>query len=114
MTRRAAPERGDLLVLGRVDAALARSARARQRPDLLVVDDTNVRWEPGGTRERRMLAIVCHRPVYIVRAYESELEPTRAEFSLKAAFSVVVGVGSPTAATTLTVYRVVATADTCA
>ena len=84
-----------------------------ERPDLLVVDDTNVVYEPGGTREQRMLAMVCQRPVYIVRAYDEELTPTRAEFTLKASFSVVVGVGSPSGATPLTVYRVVATADTC-
>jgi hypothetical protein len=85
-----------------------------QRPDVQVVDDTNVVWEPGGTREERMLAMVCHRPVYVVRAFESELDSTRKEFTLKPAFSVVVGVGGPVATTTLTVYRVVATADTCA
>lgn len=84
-----------------------------QRPDLVVVDDTNVTWEPGGTREERMLAMVCQRPVYIVRAYDQELDPTRQEFTLKAAFSVGVGAGSPVVNKTLTVYRVVATADTC-
>ena len=60
-----------------------------------------------------MLALVCHRPVYVLRPYDSELEPTRAEFTLKPAFSVVVGAGSPVGTTTLTVYRVGATADTC-
>ena len=39
---------------------------------------------------------------------------TRAEFTLKAAFGVVVGVGSPTGSTPMTVYRVVAAAGTCA
>ncbi len=84
-----------------------------ERPDILVVDDTNVAYDPGGTRLDRMRAIVCQRPVFIVRPYAEELAPERVEFTLKAAFSVVVGVGSPTAATPLTVYRVVAAADTC-
>jgi hypothetical protein len=84
-----------------------------ERRDVLVVDDTAIANGPGGTREERMLAMVCQRPVYTVRADPSELDAARAVFTLTASFSVNVGVGSPTAATTLTVYRVVATADTC-
>jgi len=84
-----------------------------QRPDVLIVDDTNVVWEPGGTREERMLTMVCDRPVFVLRDYESELDSVRKEFTLKPAFNVVVGIGGPVATTTLTVYRVVAAADTC-
>ena len=84
-----------------------------ERPDVLIVDDTNIVYEFGGTREERILQLVCQRPVYILRPGEADLVPTRAEFTLKAAFSVVVGIGGPSGTTPLTVYRVVAAADTC-
>ena len=84
-----------------------------ERPDVLVVDDTNIVYDFGGTREERMLQLVCQRPVYILRPSEVDLVPTRAEFTLKASFSALVGIGSPSGATPLTVYRVIAAADTC-
>ncbi len=83
------------------------------RPDVLVIDDTNVVYEPGGTREDRIRAMVCKRPVFILRPGESDLIPTRAEFTLQPAFSVTVGIGGPVGSTTLPVYRVSAAANTC-
>ena len=84
-----------------------------ERPDVLVVDETNVAFDPGGTREERIAALVCQRPVLVVAAAEADLAATRQRFALNAAFSVVAGVGSPSGATPLTVYRVSAPADTC-
>ncbi len=83
------------------------------RPDVLVIDDTNVVYEPGGTREDRIRAMVCQRPVFILRPSESDLVPTRALFTLDPAFTVTVGIGGPVATTPLPVYRVVAPAGTC-
>jgi hypothetical protein len=60
-----------------------------------------------------MRAMLCRRPVFILRAHEQDLAAARAAFTLTASFSVVVGVGSPAGATPVAVYRVVAAADTC-
>jgi hypothetical protein len=84
-----------------------------ERPDVLVVDETNVAFDPGGSREERIAALVCQRPVLVVAATEDDLAPTRGQFGLTPAFSVVAGVGSPSGTTPLTVYRVRAPADTC-
>ena len=46
--RRAAPGRGDPVRMGRVDAAVARPATCSdRRPDVLIVDDTNIVYEGG-------------------------------------------------------------------
>ena len=50
------------------------------RPDLLVVDDTNIVYEGWGTRERRIDALICDRPVYVMRPNDAELDPTRAAY----------------------------------
>ena len=84
-----------------------------ERPDVLVIDDTNVVYEPGGTREDRIRAMVCQRPVFIIRPGESDLIPTRTLFTLKPAFSVTVGIGAPVGTTPLPVYRVLPSANTC-
>ncbi|HEY5630470.1 MAG TPA: hypothetical protein VIR16_13270, partial [Candidatus Limnocylindrales bacterium] len=84
-----------------------------ERPDVLVIDDTNVVYEPGGTREDRIKAMVCQRPVFIVRPSEDDLVPTRALFTLQPAFNVVVGIGDPVGSYPLPVYRVSAAANTC-
>lgn len=83
------------------------------RPDVLVIDDTNVVYEPGGTREDRIRSMICQRPVYIIRPSEADLVPTRALFALQPAFTVTVGIGGPVGDTKLPVYRVSATASTC-
>jgi len=84
-----------------------------ERPDLLVVDETAIAFEPGGTREDRMRTAVCQRPVYLLLADEEALATARQSFTLQPAFGVTVGVGSPSGTTPLTVYRVGASADTC-
>jgi hypothetical protein len=84
-----------------------------QRPDILVVDDTNIVYETTGTREQRMLQLICQRPVFIVRPFAEELIPTRAEFTLEPAFTVTVGIGGPSGTYPLTVYHAIAPAGTC-
>ena len=34
------------------------------RPDLLVVDDTNIVYEGWGNREARIASVICERPVF--------------------------------------------------
>jgi len=77
-----------------------------QRPDVLVVDDTNVVYEGWGTRERRIASLICDRPVFILRLKDSDLEPTRAGYRLEPFVDVRVGEGGPTATATRTVMRV--------
>ncbi len=84
-----------------------------ERPDVLVVDETNIAFDQGGTREERIAALVCRRPVLLIAKDDAELAAVRARFTLTAAFSVVAGAGSPAAAGPMTVYRVGAAADTC-
>ncbi len=77
-----------------------------QRPDILVVDDTNVVFEGWGTRERRIKALICERPVFILRLRDSALEATRAAFTVEPFLDVRVAFGGPTATVTRTVMRV--------
>ena len=76
------------------------------RPDLLVVDDTNIVYEGWGTRERRIDALICDRPVFVMRPNDAELNPTRAAYTLTEAFRVYVGRGTPYAVQSVPVYRV--------
>ena len=76
------------------------------RPDILVVDDTNIVYEGWGTRERRIDALICDRPVYVMRPNDAELNPTRAAYTLTEAFRVTVGRGTPYAVQQVPVYRV--------
>jgi hypothetical protein len=77
-----------------------------RRPDVLVVDDTNVVYEGWGSRERRIEALICERPVYILRLNELDLLPTRELYRLEPAVTVDVALGGPSAAVPRTVYRV--------
>jgi hypothetical protein len=83
------------------------------RPDLLVVDDTNIVYEGWGSRERRIASVICERPVYVMRPFDHELEPTREAFDLTEAFPVRVGLGTPEATETVPVYEVTARPGQC-
>ena len=86
----------------------------RERPDVEVVDATDIAFDPGGgTREERMAALVCQRPVLVAAPDESDLAPVRQRFTLNAAFSVMAGADASSGTAPLTVYRVAAPADTC-
>jgi hypothetical protein len=84
-----------------------------ERPDVLVVDDTNVVYEGWGTREARIASLICSRPVFILRPGEGDLEPTRRQYALTQALTVVVGSGGPSGTFQLPVYRVDPPAGTC-
>jgi hypothetical protein len=77
-----------------------------RRPDLLVVDDTNIVYEGWGTREARIASLICERPVYILRPSERDLVPTRRDYALSAVGTVPVSIGGPSAALTRPIYRV--------
>lgn len=76
------------------------------RPDVLIVDDTNIVYEGWGTREQRIASLICERPVYILRLADAELDATRAEYEVEPFIEVPVGYGGPTATATRPVMRV--------
>jgi len=77
-----------------------------RRPDLLIVDDTNIVYEGWGNREARIDSLICERPVYVMRPDDFELNPDRALYDLTPVFTVAVGRGTPSAYQTVPVYRV--------
>lgn len=76
------------------------------RPDVLVVDDTNIVYEGWGTREARIATLICDRPVFLARLNDRDLATTREDYRLEPFLSVRVGYGGPVASVTREVYRV--------
>jgi hypothetical protein len=76
------------------------------RPDVLVVDDTNIVYDGWVTRERRIEDLICERPVYMIRLRDSDLEPTRQEFKVTPFLTVRVAFGGPSAGAERPVVRV--------
>ena len=77
-----------------------------ERPDVLVVDDTNIVYEGWGTRENRIAALICDRPVFILRLDDFDLEPTRQAYRLEPFLTVRIGQGGPIATAEREIYRV--------
>ena len=77
-----------------------------RRPDVLIVDDTNIVYEGWGTRETRIAALICQRPVYIIRPEAVDLVPTAERYKLEPILTVPVALGTPTAVETRRIYRV--------
>jgi hypothetical protein len=77
-----------------------------RRPDILIVDDTNIVYEGWVTRERRIASLICTRPVFILRPEESDLVPTRLEYRLRPLVAVRVGAGGPSASIDRPIYLV--------
>jgi hypothetical protein len=84
-----------------------------RRPDVLIVDDTNIVYENWVTRERRISSLICQRPVFILRLSDADLVPTQEQFRLTPFLSVLVAAGEPTAAWMRDIYRVEPLASTC-
>jgi len=76
------------------------------RPDVLIVDDTNIVYEGWGTREARIASLICSRPVFIERLGSGDLVPTREAYQLQPFLAVEVAAGGPTAVTETEIYRV--------
>jgi transmembrane protein TMEM260 (protein O-mannosyltransferase) len=77
-----------------------------RRPDVLIVDDTNIVYDGWGTRERRIASLICERPVFIVRLKDEDLVTTRAAYRLEPFLTVMVGEGVATATASRPVFRV--------
>jgi hypothetical protein len=76
------------------------------RPDVLIVDDTNIVYEGWVTRERRIESLICDRPVFILRISDGDLAPTRAAFRLEPFMTVRVAAGGPSASIDRPIFRV--------
>ena len=83
------------------------------RPDVLIVDDTNIVYDGWVTRERRIASLVCLRPVFILRLLDAELVPTREAYRLEPFLAVHVGAGGPSASVERPIYRVEPPAGSC-
>lgn len=84
-----------------------------ERPDVLIVDDTNIVYEGWGTREARIASVICTRPVFILPVSEGILAPTRERYTVTEVLTVRIGALGPTARFTLPVYRVDPRPGTC-
>lgn len=84
-----------------------------ERPDVLVVDDTNIVYEGWGTREARMESVICTRPVFILPVNKAILDPTRERYTVTEVLRVDVGALGPTAKYNMPVYRVEPRPGTC-
>ncbi len=77
-----------------------------RRPDLLIVDDTNIVYEGWGSRENRIASLICDRPVFILRLSDADLVPTRAAYRLEPFMTVMVALGGPSASVSRPIHRV--------
>jgi hypothetical protein len=77
-----------------------------RRPDVLIVDDTNIVYDGWGTREQRIASLICERPVFIVRLKDEDLVITRAAYRLEPFLTVRVGEGTAIATGDRPVFRV--------
>jgi hypothetical protein len=84
-----------------------------ERPDVLVVDDTNIVYEGWVTPEARIEPLICSRPVFILPVRDSVLDPLRARWTVTEVLRVRVGALAPTAAFELPVYRVAPRPGSC-
>jgi hypothetical protein len=83
------------------------------RPDVLVVDDTDIVYGGWQSREARLATLVCVRPSYILRLGENELEPTRAAYRLTHVVALPVARGGPSMDEYRPLYRVEPKSGSC-
>ena len=68
-----------------------------KRPDVLIVDDTNIVYEGWGTREARIASLICTRPVYALRSSGQDLVTMQADYTTTEVGRFMVGALGPTA-----------------
>jgi len=76
------------------------------RPDVVVVDDSNIVYEGWVTRERRIESLICNRPVFMIRLSDRDLVPTEQEFKVTPFLTVRVAFGGPSAVAAREVVQV--------
>ena len=77
-----------------------------RRPDIQIIDDSNIVYDGWGTRENAVGAFVCRRPVYMLRVDEGELLPTRALFRVEPVARILVAAGPPPGRVERTLWRI--------
>jgi hypothetical protein len=76
-----------------------------RRPDVLVVDDSNVVYEGWGTRRARVDALACERPVYVLRQRREQLDELRDGYELTEVARPRVSWGGPVGNVPIPLYR---------
>jgi transmembrane protein TMEM260 (protein O-mannosyltransferase) len=77
-----------------------------RRPDVLIVDDTNVVYEGWGTREARIASLICTHPIFTIRINDADLVPTARLYRVEPFLSVPAALNGPTAEVKRWIYRV--------
>jgi hypothetical protein len=77
-----------------------------KRPDVLVVDDTNIVYEGWGSRENRIASVICTRPVYALRFSDADVATMRDRWDVTLVGSLRVGGLTPWATAQEPLYRV--------
>ena len=76
------------------------------RPDILIVDDTNIAYDGWGTVEARVASLICERPVFVIRIGPQDLAPLRARWLVEKFMDIRISALGPSAAITQQVHRV--------
>jgi hypothetical protein len=84
-----------------------------ERPDVVIVDDTNIVYEGWVTREARIASLICERPVFILRLRDGDLAPTSRDYDLESFLAVRIAAGGPSAVFEREIYRVLPRPATC-
>ena len=77
-----------------------------QRPDVLIVDDSNIVYENWGDSVHRIAALICDRPVFVLRINETDLAPIRLRYGVTPFLTVRSSALGPTAVLDQAVLRV--------
>jgi hypothetical protein len=77
-----------------------------RRPDLLIVDDTNVVYEGWGTREARIATLICTHPIFMIRINEADLIATARLYRVEPFLTVPAALNGPTAEVKRWIYQV--------
>ena len=76
-----------------------------RRPDVLVVDDSNIVYEGWGTRRARVDSLACERPVYVLRQRPEQLTELSDGYDLTVVARPRVSWGGPVGNIPIPLYR---------
>ena len=77
-----------------------------QRPDVLIVDDSNIVYENWGDAGHRIASLICERPVFLMRTGENDLARLRQTWTLTPFLTVRSSALGPTAVIDQQIFRV--------
>jgi hypothetical protein len=76
------------------------------RPDVLVVDDSNIAYDGLGSSVQDIESLICERPVFVMRVNEVDLAPILARYRLAPFLTVRSSALGPTAVLDQAMFRV--------